>query len=78
MICQSIRGVEADHPDQKPQASIRSSRWLPQASSALAAAAGEVQAALASMHAAFAGDSAEVQREWARFMQKVRRVSRRT
>ena len=45
---------------------------IAQASSALAAAAGEVQAALASMHAVFAGDSAEVHKEWARFVQKVR------
>ena len=43
-----------------------------QASTELAAAAGEVRAALASMHGAVANDSAEIQREWAKYMQKVR------
>ncbi len=45
-----------------------------QASAELAAAAGEVQAALASMHGAIANESAEIQREWAKYMQKVRRT----
>ena len=52
-------------------------RCDPQASGELAAAAGEVQAALTSMHGAVADDSAEVQREWAKHMQKVRRTVHR-